>query len=124
DSAPLLVTYDGARWARSSPAPEQCLNALESVLGGATLNLRGSVTPGAVGPALTGSGLRSLIAAPLSGAAGTLGALFLATREKAGFSAEDGVVLGLCADRVAIAVEHARSYERERGVVEVLQHHL
>jgi anti-sigma regulatory factor (Ser/Thr protein kinase) len=34
------------------------------------------------------------------------------------------VLLDLCAERAAIAIEHARSYDRERGLVELLQHHL
>ncbi len=74
--------------------------------------------------ALAGAGLGSLVAAPLAGAHGTLGALFLAAREERGFSDEDKVVLTLGAERAAIAIEHARSFERERGLVEVLQEHL
>jgi serine phosphatase RsbU (regulator of sigma subunit)/FixJ family two-component response regulator len=95
-----------------------------SVLGGSALNvpdLRGTeALPGA----LQGCGLRSLIAAPLPAANAPLGALCLGSRSARRFSAEDLVVLGLSADRAAVAIEHARNYEREHGLVETLQHHL
>jgi anti-sigma regulatory factor (Ser/Thr protein kinase) len=68
--------------------------------------------------------LRSLIAAPLPGASEPIGVLCLGSRSPRGFSDEDLVVLGLSADRAAIAIEHARSYEREHGLVETLQRHL
>ncbi len=76
-------------------------------------------------PAALGEvGLRSLIAAPLTAGGVGLGALLLGSRDVRAFSEEDLVVLGLSADRAAIAIQHARSYEHERGLVEMLQHHL
>jgi serine phosphatase RsbU (regulator of sigma subunit)/DNA-binding response OmpR family regulator/anti-sigma regulatory factor (Ser/Thr protein kinase) len=69
-------------------------------------------------------GMRSLIAAPLVATREPLGTLFLASREPRRFTDEDMVVLKLGAERAAIALEHARSYERERWLVEVLQDHL
>lgn len=95
-----------------------------SVLRGSPLNmpeLRGAESlPGA----LQACGLRSLIAAPLPAGSEPLGVLCLGSRSARRFSDEDLVVLGLSADRAAIAIEHARSYEREHGFVETLQHHL
>jgi serine phosphatase RsbU (regulator of sigma subunit)/CheY-like chemotaxis protein/anti-sigma regulatory factor (Ser/Thr protein kinase) len=65
----------------------------------------------------------SMIAAPLT--TGTpFGALYLACEHEHGFTDEDTVVLALGAERAAIAIEHALSYERERGLVERLQDHL
>jgi serine phosphatase RsbU (regulator of sigma subunit)/anti-sigma regulatory factor (Ser/Thr protein kinase) len=67
--------------------------------------------------------MRSLVGAPLCGLR-ERGALFLTSTREQGFSHDDLVVLGLSAERAATAVAHARSYERERGFVEVLQDHL
>jgi len=76
--------------------------------------------PGALGDGRLGS----LIAAPLTGTRKPLGALFLASRDPHGFAEGALVLLNLGAERVAIALEHALSYEREKGLVEVLQDHL
>ena len=76
--------------------------------------------PGALGDGR----LSSLIAAPLTATRAPIGALFLASGKPHGFSDEDSVVLNLGAERAAIAIEHALSYEREKGLVELLQDHL
>ncbi|HEY2768568.1 MAG TPA: SpoIIE family protein phosphatase [Solirubrobacteraceae bacterium] len=97
---------------------------LAAVVGGEPLHVpelrREHDLPGA----LAAVGLRSLIAAPLTAGDQRLGALLLGSRTARRFSEEDLVVLGLSADRAAIAIQHARSYEHERGLVEMLQHHL
>jgi serine phosphatase RsbU (regulator of sigma subunit)/DNA-binding response OmpR family regulator/anti-sigma regulatory factor (Ser/Thr protein kinase) len=97
---------------------------LGSVLRGSPQNMPELLGTEALPGALKACGLRSLIAAPLPGASEPLGVLCLGSRSARRFSDEDLVVLGLSADRAAIAIEHARSYEREHGLVETLQHHL
>jgi serine phosphatase RsbU (regulator of sigma subunit)/DNA-binding response OmpR family regulator/anti-sigma regulatory factor (Ser/Thr protein kinase) len=92
------------------------------VLEGSALNVSDLGTSKAFG-GLAARELRSLIAAPLSIGRSALGVLFLSSSEAQRFSDEDMVVLRLSAERAAIAVEHARSYERERGLVESLQRH-
>jgi serine phosphatase RsbU (regulator of sigma subunit)/CheY-like chemotaxis protein/anti-sigma regulatory factor (Ser/Thr protein kinase) len=76
-------------------------------------------------PGTLGAGeLRSLIAAPLTASRKAVGMLFLAAAREDRFGEEDVIVLDLGAERAAFAVEHALSYERERGLVELLQDHL
>jgi serine phosphatase RsbU (regulator of sigma subunit)/CheY-like chemotaxis protein/anti-sigma regulatory factor (Ser/Thr protein kinase) len=107
---------------------EDELAALQHVLAraiaGLTVNIpdlgRLDGLPGALGDGRLGS----LIAAPLTGTRKPLGAVFLASGAIAGFADEDLVLLNLASERVAIALEHALSYEREKGLVEVLQDHL
>jgi serine phosphatase RsbU (regulator of sigma subunit)/DNA-binding response OmpR family regulator/anti-sigma regulatory factor (Ser/Thr protein kinase) len=97
---------------------------LGAALRGSSLSRGDLVEPERLPGALRECGLRSLIAAPLPGASEPAGVLCLGSRSARRFSDEDLVVLGLSADRAAIAIEHARSYEREHGLVETLQHHL
>ena len=78
----------------------------------------------AVHPLLREAGLRSLAAAPLLLDHGTTGALQVGSLRPRAFSAEELSLLGLLADRTALAVRHARRYEHERGVVETLQRSL
>jgi serine phosphatase RsbU (regulator of sigma subunit)/anti-sigma regulatory factor (Ser/Thr protein kinase) len=52
------------------------------------------------------------------------GVIGVATREERQFTPEDQSLLQLVADRAALAIEHARVYKRELGVVEVLQRSL
>jgi serine phosphatase RsbU (regulator of sigma subunit)/anti-sigma regulatory factor (Ser/Thr protein kinase) len=68
--------------------------------------------------------VRSLLGAPLASAGEPLGVLYVGSRADAHFSDEDAVVMGLGAERASIAIDHARSYERERGLVETLQRSL
>jgi CheY-like chemotaxis protein/anti-sigma regulatory factor (Ser/Thr protein kinase) len=97
---------------------------LEEAMAGATVNIAelpdGTPLPGR----LREAGLQSLVAAPLSSVGDLRGVLFLGSREPGRFSGEDLVVLGLGAERAGVAIEHARSYEHERGLVELLQEHL
>jgi len=107
---------------------EQQLEAAEMLLRPALqsgpLNLAQAAAPEPFVRMLGGAQVGSLVAAPLSAGRSPLGVLFLAAAEPRRFSDEDMVVLGLGAERAAIAVEHARSYERERGLAELLQDHL
>jgi PAS domain S-box-containing protein len=65
---------------------------------------------------------RSLMAAPMTVKGRVAGVVDVARRRR--FSAEDESLLVLSADRAALAIEHARAYERELGIVENLQRSL
>ena len=65
--------------------------------------------------------IKSLAASPLQVEGRLHGVLQVATTRKRMFSAEDQALLSLIADRAALAIEHARLYEREHGIVETLQ---
>lgn len=97
---------------------------LAQVVGGAPLHVPELSHEHELPTALAGVELGSLIAAPLVAGGQRMGALLLGSRSPRAFSEEDLVVLGLSADRAAIAIQHAQSYEHERGLVEMLQHHL
>ncbi len=80
--------------------------------------------PDVVHPLLRESGVRSLAAAPLRIGQGVTGALQVGTLHSREFSSQEVSLLSLLADRAALAVQHARRYEHERGVVETLQRSL
>ncbi len=61
----------------------------------------------------------TLLAAPLTAAGELVGGIVVG-RESA-FTTEDRLLLGLAADRIALAVRHAREHERERDVAITLQ---
>ena len=75
-------------------------------------------------PFLREAGIGSLLGVPLRNDGRTIGVLHVGTKRSREFSNEDTSLLQLAADRAALAIEHARSYERERGVVETLQRSL
>jgi PAS domain S-box-containing protein len=77
-----------------------------------------------VDPALRQAGLVSLIGAPLLTSTGRLtGVIQVGTSERS-FSEEDLGLLRLAAERVGLAIEHARVYEREHRIAETLQRSL
>lgn len=78
----------------------------------------------ALHPSLTAAGVRSLLAAPLIVADRRLGVLYLGAAERQHFSSADATLMSLGAERAAIAIDHARSYEHERQLVELLQRSL
>ena len=124
EGLPTLVTHDGSSCARTQPAPAELLALLDATLHGEPLTLSDSLDPTALGRELGRLDLRSLIAAPLSTHGRVLGSIFVCARDGGSFAANEEILLGLCAERAAIAVEHARSFDRERGLVELLQRHL
>jgi serine phosphatase RsbU (regulator of sigma subunit)/DNA-binding response OmpR family regulator/anti-sigma regulatory factor (Ser/Thr protein kinase) len=135
DAAGLLLVEESGRLRLAAalglaPSEEPLTVAPEEgVLGHALLRpLRGAQEPEqgprALPPLLRDSGLRSLIAAPLRAGQQALGVLFMACRAPARFGEEDLILLELSADRAAVAIEHARTYERQHGMVETLQRHL
>jgi serine phosphatase RsbU (regulator of sigma subunit)/anti-sigma regulatory factor (Ser/Thr protein kinase) len=117
-----LVLCHGEQCSTESLARAAAERMFGSVLAGSALNVSDLSAKEAFG-GLAARELRSLIAAPLSIGRSALGVLFLASSDAHCFSDEDMVVLRLSAERAAMAVEHARSYERERGLVESLQRH-
>ncbi len=118
-----LVVWDGENCSSEAISSSGGDTMFGSVLHGSALNLTELVEKD-LPTALRSHDLRSLIAAPLSMGRRAGGALFLASRDARRFRDEDTDLLGLSADRAAIAIEHARSYEHERELVESLQHHL
>src|SRR5215212_8979324 len=72
-------------------------------------------------PLLRDLGVVSLAAAPLAVEGRLHGVLQIATTKKRRFTPADQGLLQLIADRAALAVQHARLYEREHGIVETLQ---
>ena len=72
-------------------------------------------------PLLKDSQIVSLAAAPMAVEGRLHGVLQVATTRKRKFSSADQGLLQLIADRAALAVQHARLYEREHGIVETLQ---
>nr|WP_269205183.1 SpoIIE family protein phosphatase [Motilibacter aurantiacus] len=86
-------------------------------------------SPGATGaptyrPTMQLAGLRSLIAVPLIVEGNVVGVLTVASPELAKFGSDDLQLLQPAADRVALAVDRAAAFERERGIAEALQRSL
>jgi serine phosphatase RsbU (regulator of sigma subunit)/anti-sigma regulatory factor (Ser/Thr protein kinase) len=77
--------------------------------------------PLVVHPLLKDSGIVSLAAAPLAVEGRLHGVLQIASTTKRRFTSQDSGLLQLIADRAALAIQHARLYEREHGIVETLQ---
>src|SRR4051812_9485742 len=72
-------------------------------------------------PLLKDCGIVSLAAAPMAVEGRLHGVVQVGTVNKRKFSSADQGLLQLIADRAALAVQHARLYEREHGIVETLQ---
>ena len=72
-------------------------------------------------PLLHEAKVKSVAAAPLQVEGRLHGVLQVATTRKRTFTPEERALLSLIADRAALAIEHARLYEREHGIVETLQ---
>ena len=72
-------------------------------------------------PLLKDSGIVSVAAAPMAVEGRLHGVLQVATTKRRRFTTADQGLLQLIADRAALAVQHARLYEREHGIVETLQ---
>ncbi|MDQ3936755.1 MAG: SpoIIE family protein phosphatase [Actinomycetota bacterium] len=72
-------------------------------------------------PPLRGSGIKSLIGVPLIVEGRVTGVMPLGSRTRRAFTPEEVRLTQLAADRMAIAIEHARLYEREHRIAETLQ---
>ncbi len=83
---------------------------------------------GADGPplheTLAATGVRSTVAVALRAADALTGVLYLGWRSDAATAGGELGLLGLCAERAATAIAHARTYEHEHGLVELLQRSL
>ncbi|GAC1324971.1 MAG: hypothetical protein NVSMB25_23000 [Thermoleophilaceae bacterium] len=77
-----------------------------------------------VDPLLKEKGVRALLGVPLVVEGRVSGVIQVGTLTARRFSKEDESLLGLIADRAALAIEHARLYARELGIVETLQRSL
>ena len=67
-------------------------------------------------------GVRSALGAPLVAFGRVIGVVVVATLTHRVFGEEDADLLGLAADRAALAIDHGRAYEAERSLGERLQH--
>ena len=74
-------------------------------------------------PSLRDLKISSVIGVPLTAGGEVRGVLKVASTDRR-FSEEDLTLLQLAADRVALAVDHARVYEREHRIAETLQRSL
>jgi serine phosphatase RsbU (regulator of sigma subunit) len=77
-----------------------------------------------VSPALSELGLVALMGVPLITEGKVIGVLHVGTFSDREFSDEEKRLLGLVADRAALAIAHARLYEHEHGIAETLQRSL
>jgi PAS domain S-box-containing protein len=75
-------------------------------------------------PALATLGIDSLIGLPLLAKSEVAGVLVVAAAAPRHFTSDDVNLLRLAADRVALAIDHARVYEREHRIAETLQRSL
>jgi serine phosphatase RsbU (regulator of sigma subunit) len=77
-----------------------------------------------VSPALGELGLVALMGSPLITEGSVIGVLHVGSFSDREFTDEETRLLGLVADRAALAIAHARLYEREHGIAETLQRSL
>ncbi len=73
---------------------------------------------------LAATGIRSAVAVALRTADALTGVLYLGWQAGAAAAPRELGLLGLCAERAATAIAHARTYEHEHGLVELLQRSL
>jgi serine phosphatase RsbU (regulator of sigma subunit)/anti-sigma regulatory factor (Ser/Thr protein kinase) len=75
-------------------------------------------------PLLDGKGVCSMLGVPLVAEGRVSGVIQAAAISERRFAREDESLLQLVADRAALAIEHAKLYARELGIVETLQRSL
>jgi serine phosphatase RsbU (regulator of sigma subunit) len=75
-------------------------------------------------PPLRGSGMQSLMGVPLMVEGRVIGVMPLGSFTRRAFTPEEVRLTQLAADRMAVAIEHARLYEREHTIAETLQRSL
>ena len=76
----------------------------------------------AVDPAMRG--MSSVLSVPLMAGGAVSGVIQVGVTAPRRFGDDDLLLLGLAADRVALAIDHARVYEREHRIAETLQRSL
>jgi serine phosphatase RsbU (regulator of sigma subunit)/anti-sigma regulatory factor (Ser/Thr protein kinase) len=77
-----------------------------------------------VSPLMRAQGVVSLVGVPLVVEGRLLGVLHAGSREKRVFTGDDVALLELAAERLAVALDHSRMYEREHAVAATLQRSL
>jgi GAF domain-containing protein/anti-sigma regulatory factor (Ser/Thr protein kinase) len=77
-----------------------------------------------VSPLARAQGITSLLGVPLTVEDRVLGVLHVGTRHKRAWTDQDVALLELAAERLAVAVDHSRLYEREHAVARTLQRSL
>src|SRR3954451_11137091 len=77
-----------------------------------------------VSPLMREKGIVSLLGVPLVVEERLLGVLHVGRREQREFTGDDVALLQLAAERLAVAIDHSRLYEREHAVAETLQRSL
>jgi GAF domain-containing protein/anti-sigma regulatory factor (Ser/Thr protein kinase) len=77
-----------------------------------------------VSPLMREKGITSLLGVPLVVEDRLLGVLHVGSREEREFTNDDIGLLQLAAERLAVAIDHSRLYEREHAVAETLQRSL
>ena len=90
--------------------------------GGEPLLVQDPAAEDVVDPALRK--MQSILSVPLLAGETVTGVIQVGVTSPRRFSEEDVLLLGLAADRVALAVDHARIYEREHRIAETLQRSL
>ena len=88
------------------------------------LAVSGAEAAETVTPGLGELGLQALMGAPLMTEGRVIGVIQVGSLGEREFSDEEKRLLGLVADRAALAIEHARLYEHEHGIAETLQRSL
>jgi serine phosphatase RsbU (regulator of sigma subunit) len=86
--------------------------------------VRGEEATRGVSPALSDLGLCAMMGAPLLIEGDVIGVIHVGSFTDREFDDEEKRLLGLVADRAALAIAHARLYEREHGIAETLQRSL
>ena len=81
-------------------------------------------TVAVVSPLLRENGVTSLVGAPLVVEGKVLGVVHIGSRTGRLFTDEDAALLQLAADRMALAIDHARLYDKTRDVARTLQRSL
>jgi GAF domain-containing protein/anti-sigma regulatory factor (Ser/Thr protein kinase) len=77
-----------------------------------------------VSPLMREKGIRSLLGVPLVVDDRLLGVLHVGSRDEHDYTADDVALLELAAERLAVAIDHSRLYEREHAVAATLQRSL
>jgi phosphoserine phosphatase RsbU/P len=72
-------------------------------------------------PSLRAAAVETMVGLPLMVGGEVLGVLHVGSRTERTFGDDEIALLELAADRAALAIEHARVFERERGTAEILQ---
>jgi PAS domain S-box-containing protein len=74
-----------------------------------------------ISPVLRRSGVISMLGAPLRTPTGMVGVVHVGSRVPRVFTEDEIDIMGKIAARISLAIEHARSYEREQRIAQTLQ---